>query len=559
MPRRLNRRHGLPALGAIALLAMLAIPLIRDPGNEARGYWFFARVLWETGGMVNPGRSPLYVLYLLPFWGLGFPFGYLLERIVTLTLAGGAIALFARRFVGGKMAVFAAVLWLPFIAASPPPTQPLCLALCCLALVLRGKDTRGPGSWSYALLVGAALLRTTFILLILLFIMLDLYRLWRQHRLKNLLPRREDLPLGLALLLAVALSASPSTHRWNNAQFATARWMPGAAHGLTNAAFIQGQNWKYIESRYGTFEGHDFYFTNQELFAGAETLPAAVQANPKFVIRQIWRNLLELPYHSVLITMLPKLLGFVPHAHAAAFLVLFTFTLFAWRTWSPDEFLFYTGCVAVISTTALVLAKTRYFIPWIPVLIAIAASLGARLRDKLHAKGSRLGAAAAMPLSLLLLSDGGLRWPAIAQEAVRDPGSLTVIRKKPSSRNIPYQELRRLAHGCGGILSQEILFFGAFLDVPIERLYDPWEIPPFGHLGDPGYAGLRPERIDCVFESQAMVEIIGSATNLRLRYDGHIRPYIDHLIELGAEVTMLPNYGRVVRLKPAAAKRPADR
>jgi hypothetical protein len=108
-----------------------------------------------------------------------------------------------------------------------------------------------------------------------------------------------------------------------------------------------------------------------------------------------------------------------------------------------------------------------------------------------------------------------------------------------------YENIVGYLKECDGIMTLESTFFGAFMKYPYEKIYDTMEIPPFGKYGDGSYSGLNPDRVNCVFVSRDMVFEIGYATNLQMRVQNHIAPYVDYLLSQGAKGYDIENYGRV--------------
>ncbi len=109
-----------------------------------------------------------------------------------------------------------------------------------------------------------------------------------------------------------------------------------------------------------------------------------------------------------------------------------------------------------------------------------------------------------------------------------------------------FNELEGAIKQKNGVLSLEHTFFGAFTDMPLKNIYDVWEIPPFGRLGQPGYNGLTSKRVDCVLVSHELSTGIGCATNHQIRYQNHIKPFINQMISSGASYQVIPQYGYVV-------------
>ena len=114
-----------------------------------------------------------------------------------------------------------------------------------------------------------------------------------------------------------------------------------------------------------------------------------------------------------------------------------------------------------------------------------------------------------------------------------------------------FSYLRDAVEGCRGVMSLEHTFIAAFVVTGPTKAYDIWEIPPYppSKAGAAIYAGLHPRRIDCVLESYDLTVAVGMATNAQLRYKNYLQPYIQELIEAGAEVISIPYYGRLIKAR----------
>ena len=120
------------------------------------------------------------------------------------------------------------------------------------------------------------------------------------------------------------------------------------------------------------------------------------------------------------------------------------------------------------------------------------------------------------------------------------------MESKEYSIKAAYPELLKVTNGCKGILSLESLFFGAFTALPLNKIYSPWEIPPFGSLHDSSYEGLNPDRIDCVLISSDLATGVGAGTNIQIRYQNFVKPYINNLRSIGAITYDIDGFGQVV-------------
>ena len=157
-------------LGALAAgLFTLTFFTRQEISGETWGYWFFARLFAETGEFVAPDRSPLYILYLNGFRWLGYPLSVTAEHFVTgLFVIFGIVAMF-RSHLGLGLAIFAALLWYPYLQFAEPPLQQMALACSLWGLVVRRatgvRTGLGP---SYALFLAAYMFRSSYVVLILL-------------------------------------------------------------------------------------------------------------------------------------------------------------------------------------------------------------------------------------------------------------------------------------------------------------------------------------------------------------------------------------------------------
>src|SRR5947199_8512896 len=89
-PQRIVRHYIAPAFGVLVLLFLLQ-PRGWEPGGESWTAWAAARRLAETGTFSVASRNGLYVVYLLVFRELPFPYSMIIEHAVTYGFALFAI------------------------------------------------------------------------------------------------------------------------------------------------------------------------------------------------------------------------------------------------------------------------------------------------------------------------------------------------------------------------------------------------------------------------------------------------------------------------------------
>jgi len=613
----------LAVIGVVSIAAaILTLLKQQEISGESWGYWFFARVFADTGEFVAADRSPLYTLYLNGFRWLGYPTAVSVEHVVSGLLVTLAIVTLFRRDLGLVVAIIGGLLWLPFLQFAEPMVQKLGLA--CILWGLAARRSTNPRFAivvSYLLFFLAYLFRPTFALFIVLFAVWDTWRVVRQGIVMDLIgavrARASILSLGLPLLLAVAVfawfSVGESSHRWNNPSFVSTTWSPvGETTSLASVHLIQGWNWRYIEREYGSFEDRDWYFTNVELFDGADSVVGALRSNPSFILDLTLSNI------KPAVTAMAKLteLRYAPFLRVwdVLFIIVLLVALYG-AARDPDTRIFVVTIVLVLAVSAAVLpGNRRHFVVAVPLMLLAASWIGKQSKD-LMSERSRFSAStllwagiggvaltllyfalraafapqpglrtlwavlamigvalpvliaglyrygklpsqrwvglSMMALPVVLLSSGSTGWAGMASDLVGDirQGELNVlVDRGPVSMKASFTELEPLIENCQGILTLEHTFVTAFMDIPLERVYDIWEIPPFGRLGDPEYDGLRPERIDCVLVSNLLATGIGAATNIQLRYDGYIEPYVEQLKEMGAEVHDIDRFGQVIIL-----------
>lgn len=618
----------LPVCAGIALT--LFFPW--EPGGESWGNWLFARVFVESGTFVIPERSPLYTLYLNGFRWLGYPTSVTVEYLVTGLIVAAALIGLLKYYLSFGQAVFASLVWIPYLQIAEPPVQKLALACCCWALMARRAKERRVGiPASYALFGFAYMFRPTFGIFIAVFAAYDIWHILKQGGLRDLLGRaRPDLghwPVWLALGLLIWFVLCQSPHPWNNVPFATSTYFPNSGKNARDYIFIAEANGEYIRTRYGTFEGQDFYFTNKELFGGATTTISAIRANPGFFMKQLGRNVKSLLRYSVvdwtelsakfyvghsnffsLIISIAIFFGafvastdlstrlfvignilflfvniFFGHYRQPFYAIIPVLILGAW--WygtqvhdilmapEPSKTLFLTGLIG-IGLLSLYLTLRFALEPGRPltspsaivivyVITLAVAAIGRYGSNDLALRCRSAIACLAVPVALAFLSTGASRWAILMQSIARDinRGGIHVLENRGTvafQPQIPqpdmkasFKTLQSLLQGCKGILSYEHNFVGGFMEVPLNRVYDVWEIPPFGRLGDSLYHGLRPDRIDCVLVSRELATGIGQGTNFQIRYLNYIKPYAEQLRGMGATTHEIPKYGEAVILSAA--------
>ncbi len=574
----------LKIIAAVAVIAGgFALSLFNswEMGGETWGYWMYARIFLENGTFSV--KSPLYSLYLSGFLWLGYPHAVTAEYVVTTTIVIAGLVTLFRPHLGLGLSVFAGLLWLPFLQVAEPLNQILAIGLICWALVLRrSATTRLHASYSYALMIAAFSLRAPFGIFLILFAASDLLLLRKQKglgsALKTLQPRFSDWPVGVLLLLMVWFAMAQSPLPWNNIYFSSTKYFPNPGKSQLHGTTSQSYNWDYIEMKYGTFTDKDFYFTNQEAFKGARNTFEQFTANPKLFLQITYGKIRKTIGSLLLLISMRFPWGDIPYGikllcYALNVLTLALIVYGAFRMVyqlpekeSANMALFLVGNLIIVASATAGAPGPRYLTPFIPVLICSAGWFGKIMGDvsgktmlwfrtacsfqnnRSHPFSKRCSLCTA--LLLILFSNGISEWSHVTKAFAGqlDRGEFRVMESGPYSTKASFHSLRELTRNCRGVLSLEHTFIGGFTNIPLSMIYDVYEIPPFGNYGEAAYTGLRPERIDCVLESHNLATVVGYATNVQIRYQHYIKPYIEHLQRLGARMYEIPHYGRAIIL-----------
>lgn len=568
-----NKKWGI-ILGIALIFIAIGLSLFRhwEMSGESWVYWFFARIFKETGKFIVIDRSPLYVLYLNAFQWMGYPYSVIAELIVTSLITTVSFVILFKRYLGLLPAIFAALAWLPYLQAAEPPVQMLALACSCWGVVARLEHKSSGKIISYAFFMLAYLFRSSYFIMIIVFGAWDAFRLLKGYGMKNIMNlyrnRYSFLPLIIVIGLFIWFVSMQSPHPLNNVAITSTIWFPYNANSLRDGAFIQNYNWKYIEYKYGTFKGRDFYFTNQELFGGARTAVGAILNNPKFVIEQIGRNIKDAALIISSLTILGfirSLFGGLPLAGYYSILGAIIgvaggiIILYGSLRAAKDESmkLFIISNILLIGVATVFLPKPRYMVPLVPLLVLSAYWHGIKLNiillkflqnAKVLQKIFLQSIGKIIPLLIiLLLSNGIMNWSYIVIDVVKDleQGKVRLLESNQDSMKSSFNKFGPLIKNCNGLMLLEDKFIGAFFNVPVDRIYDIWEIPPFGHFGDQIYNGLRIERVNCIFVSDVLATQVGKGSNAQLRYENYILPYIKYLEERGAITSDIEGYGYV--------------
>ena len=538
-----------------------------EMSGETWGYWYFAKVFKISNEFIIFDRSPIYILYLNLFNWLQYPYSIYLEYLFTTSICISAIYLFSKKFLNTFSALFAACLCIPFIQIAEPPVQKLALACSIFALLLRfNKVDRNIIMSSYALLLLSYCFRQTYSLLILTFLIYDLYYFYNQRKkyiFQNFIPKlNSDMPLIIVIALLIYFISNQSSSQWNNVWFTDTTWFPTNGKTMKDGGGIQNLNMFYILKTYGTHAGYDFYLTNKIAFNNADTFINAIFANPIIFFEMILHNIkIFIP------TLLVHL--FNPGINIWIIKVLYKIIIFTSIFYGAFKFSlqkkisnFFIGSIILLLVLLIAEPKERYLIPAIPIFI-MASCYYSHLIIKYFEKLSFsfldikliniryiLFNLSFVILYSLLSFSNFYKWEIITQNLFDkiNNNDLILLTNKEMSMNKSLKSLKKISSNCKSIMSLESLFLASFLNNNSIH-YSVYEIPPFGNLINTNYNGLQIGRVDCVFISKSLEFGVGKGTSVQLRYKNYIKPFINVMLKNGALKHKIPNYGVAYILK----------
>jgi len=545
----------------IVCLAAYVFFLLHEPARGTHSWyaWMFARIFLETGEFTIMGRSPLYTVYAAVFLPLGYPVGPALARFIEGLFIFGGVYFLLKPYIGRALAVFGTAVWLPGIMEQEGIVLGLAIGCFCWAFALRhGSPTRFRLALSYALLITAVMFRINFIVLPLAVAFYDMafgvYRAGFRLSLKRLVPKPADWPLALCICLWVVFSSFQSDHKWNNGYSGDIQWLGAQDRSLGIAAQLGAfAHWVIVNRYDGDFDNHDIYLIAENDLKDLRSLPDVFKY-PEILKGHLIRNIQiinvvqERTDIGRALVDAAKWIGNHKFAYPV-FYSLLGFGLFAFyrRLPSPLEkrqYLEILGATAVLfAPLIMVWPVSRYYYFIAPVFILGAAGLGRLLADRLMPTdaavphGTRCTARAALlALPVLVFSSGTSTAIATFKSAVEAP---------PWQR--PYlvhetmgghlKEVREILKDCRGMMmTNDYRVLAAFSDIPFDRLFTIFEIPPFGSYGDSVYDGLRPDRINCVYISEREVQPgTKSMTSKWSRNKDYLVPYVAYLKSKGAK------------------------
>ena len=477
----ISNKKNLLALPFIITFVVLSMFSNWEMGGETWGYWYFAQIFKNTGNFIIFDRSPIYVLYLNLFNWLDYPYSVNIEYIFTTSICSYALFLFSRKFLNIPTSLIACCICIPFIQIAEPPVQKLALAFTIFSLLIRfNEDNRKAIMISYAFLLIAYCFRQTYLLFILVFLIFDIIHLYKQNKILN--PRtfipnlNSDWPLILVITLLSYFLLYQSPSNWNNVWFTDTTWFPSDGKTMRDGGGLQILNMFYILKTYGTYLGHDFYFTNKEAFNDAQDFMTAILANPLIFFEMVVFNIT---------IFIPKLLHllFIPQIDNWIFKVFYKVMITLAIFYGSLKFSlqkgilkFFVGSCVLLLVLLIIKPSERYFLPAIPIFILASCYYSDVLANILFFKDMKnkyryvkkiLYNLSFMIILLFLCFSNIDKWKiAINNFNIQLNGNnFELLANNNFSLKKSFEQLNNLSNHCTGLMALESLFLASFVNI----------------------------------------------------------------------------------------------
>ena len=562
-------------VGLGVLLSVLFAIRVPDVDSENIGNWFHARLFVEDFRFINLPKSPLYQLYLVPFSLLPHPMSIVVEGMVSNFLSFLPVAVVMWVCFGRGVGLAASVFAAPDVLQTSPASQAFAFAFICLAFLVRMRrpfEGVSNVNAAYALLLLAWLLRTNTLVVLGVVGAYDLYRMYADRRSKggpSVGPLSRHWPVPAVVLSIAVMAVAQSPHRWNNYQQIEMTWQPVKGQIGSVISQMVANHYRYRDPKTGGLP-FDTYFMHKKFFGDAETITEMVRANPGELVRHAGRNAGGLLTTAVSMTNAGQIgLRFTglkgmggnggPLDHRAVAVVLGTVLaalcgFMVWRLWVEparrELAVLALGLAAAALVAGLLTNGTspRILHTVYGLFMIMAAFLAERVLVRF--RGLRPVAVFAAFLAVFLVTQGGwaradgaFGWGGVVRKMATIPTWTPGALFYAGGRSRLFETVSREWRHCAGLMTMEMpQHLGAFSTIPRERLFSPFEIPPFGTFGGADYTGLRVDRVNCVYAPNgAFAPGQGSITNIKLRFRSYIGPYMQALIDAGADRIIVPS------------------
>ena len=555
-------------------IAFLSTLVNWTPSSESWGYWFFNKELQETGRFVINERSPLYTVYLSLFSWLNYPSNIILQHAFSSILLLLSFLYLFRNLAWLPIILIASAAWLPFILVSEPPTQTMALVFSNFAVGYRvGKENNLNLGIFYLLLFCSFLFRGTYVILLMAFIVYDLYIASKKgYKLKYFAKNiKSSIVYFVPILLIVLLTfLRQSPHPFNTAWFASTDWMPNDGKSMVNASFIQSSHERYIKKTYGEccLPEHHMYYKEKGPFNSASNVITAIKENPVFILEEVYVKTQE--YVGMLAHLTNYNLQWVTNKHGIAyksaklagllFVIIIIYFALSFSRGKPALTILVISTIISSGLTILFnYPKERYLVMWAPVFIFSYLWAAHLIRYKLfrfikieHYKINNIIAFAIMLFILKYANYPRLYWDEIIININNsiNTGQISMLESREENWNSNrINSIKSVINRCSNVLATtDATFIGAFTDIKLKNVTN-YDIFPPSDLEKVDYTEYLDLKFDCIFVYDEMTKVSNLKTKEnQYQFTNFILPLQEDIIKRGGDKLRLPYYGYVTIL-----------
>ena len=529
------------------------------PGGETWGYWYFSKILAQTGEFIIFDRSPLYVSILTFLNTIKYPLNIIIHNAVLAIIISASFLYLCKGYAWWPIIFILSAGFTIETIKSEPPTLGLAMALLNFSIGIRLWGMSSNKIFhSYILMIISFLIRPNFIVPIIIFAAYDLYN-QKQFELKNL--NLKKIKINHFFLVALVSSifiipyTSQSTSPINNAWFTSTSWKPTDGKSMASASFFQSQHARFIEKKKGLpccDAEKSFYYSELGPFPKADgSIIRAILENPQFIFTdavQKTHMYTELVAKIVAYRFenIAQIFPRYTFYYAIVCLLIITFCTFNIRS---VEFLLLLISFIVMSSAIILLniPKDRYITFIFPIflifylnVINVLAGLALRM-NLLNEKYFKLFAIIIAFIIFKFFQEPRLVVTDMVKEGFSN-GPIThaqqrvqeILRKREIITFINSYSSR-----CDSILTTtDMPFIGAFSSIDLGRINDYWIFPPSSRelMNADSFSEFD---FDCIFVND---QISGSS---EYRYKFFVLPLEKNIVESGGRTEIIPGYGRI--------------
>lgn len=579
-------------IGALCIISIglfLLTPRYFTIGGETWKVWAASTMLTETLRFPQISMGPLYYIYLIPFKVFEYPLSTKVEFVVTHLLCYLSLFCLLKRFISFKYAVLLVCVWIPSLSCVESTKYVAGIGLLAFHFSQKNESVFSKGYFP-PYLVMAFLCHWG-----LLFFWVGHFvgTLWERVANKSQIFsfQIDTLSAKIALTKKIALAIligcvlifqSPRID--NNGYMTEYPYAPISLESHFDVAFFQIGNAKYVMRHYPEEEWYkkDWYFTNQEIFDGAETFMDALKKRPDVVLENIKDNitsLIQVPGQFILgisswrlpiyffwfllstIMMSVGILGYFitcwKHKKfsyitanilgCSSLLVAFTLTNFSERYYMvllPVGLLFF---MHIDRGVEILFSFIRKYLPKLEVRLPTIKSNSIKLAQW---KEWTVGLTAVVVLFVALQTHYFPKGVSAQFGAtLKGEGWLVdsnINETSKTSWHRAYKHVFKHVNRNTRILSPESVWLKAHANINWDTVYDVLYLPPFEDTTGNTEEFLN--SLDLIFVTPHLETKVGAwATQHTLRYHTHIAPFLKKAVANKWVMEEIPYYGKIYK------------